>query len=168
MNKVYSSRMHFIGLIFLALALSLIASCSDPTPPEPVLNREDEAIFVVLHTILDECGGNDASFEHFVSVSDGDPSPELIDRLNRRWIRLKPASASYLDKKSAGWPFRDRISDNRGVVWQISAIRSIDESTIEVTAGYYASNLGAHHCDFRLRHVADKWEINAKQNCWAS
>jgi hypothetical protein len=169
--------MFLLKLLCIAFAFGLIASCGNLVPGNNAssrrqsleLSRDDQIRFVVLDFVLTEWGGNDSDYEHFVSVAESDPSQELLNSLNVRWKRLRPFSESYVDQsKGSGGGVKDKVSDKRGVLWKVSEIKVLDTSTVDVTAGYYSSGLGAAVCKFRLRLEVEQWAIILKQSCQSS
>lgn len=165
--------------LLLAL-LTLLLACTGhavPEPPEePPADDSREAAgwdvreAVFRHQFEDNASGGQRSVAYYFlawgnPTEREDPPAKFLERFEGHTPRVVPVSKSTVAEDSS---VVHRDDGKRGLIFQITDLRWIDQTTAEVQGGYYEGNVSASGNLYRVEKQGDGWVVTEDRMLWIS
>lgn len=127
-----------------------------------------EAVF--RHQFEDNASGQQQSVAYyFLALGNPtereDPPPEFLKRFEGHTPKVVPVSQSTAADNSA---VIHQDDGKRGLIFQITNLQWIDETTAEVQGGYYEGNVSASGNLYRVEKRGDEWVVTDDRVMWMS
>ncbi|MCC6699545.1 MAG: hypothetical protein IT365_28220 [Candidatus Hydrogenedentes bacterium] len=159
-------RISFLSLIFIALT----AGCQTRTSPIPESHAAMEADIqeAVFRFMFDHSNGTAREIGDFffLQLPDAkDPSPDFMTRFDGYSPAVAPSSAAT----ASPWTgVSHKIRGGKGYLFEIQALRWVDDKTVEVDVRFYEDGRSASGSTYRLESKKGKWAVADTAVHWIS
>ena len=146
-------------------ASSQPVSTTQPTPR--AADRLDVVEAVFRHQFNRNASGGQKNVEYFFLSLDAraDPPPELLSRFKEEKPIVLPVSMATA---SASEGVKHKELGGRGLIFGVTHVAWLDDSTAEVEGGYYEAGLSASGNTYRVKRTNGVWKVTDDRMKWIS
>jgi hypothetical protein len=140
-------------------------STTQPTPR--AADRLDVIEAVFRHQCKKNASAGQGNVEYFFLSLDGraDPPPELLTRFKDEKPIVLPVSMAT---GSAREGVKHKELGGRGLIFRVTRVAWLDESTAAVEGGYYEAGLSASGNTYRVTRTNGVWKVIEDRMNWIS